>query len=875
MRSLGRDYSKEALGIKGCIKQRRQEGMKTKIGKTFGLALMLFIGVFGMLLALGTFDGGSVFAAKVTTVQGEADPTDPNKVAKYTIKFVNEGGTLDGGVDSITVELEDDIQVPDTIDPAYVTITTTRFSNDRPTVTGAATGTVVANPLGVNVVFDGTPKDDPNITLEIGDMEPSTATPGYQGIYGAASNTTGSTTAGSMDYAPTVTIVFRQNAGLVNPTEAEAGFMADGTQKGRDVKVLTSKNGSGAASTQVTATDGNRVIIPRIIELSDNKDKRGKVITVTGRGFSNGTTATIWRDTDADGSRDAGEVDLGSELVASDDTFTFTLTIQNPPFGLTKSENRINAIDGKKNTLNGTATSLPISGGTVTATIPTFTLSTGMTVTPTTAAVGDDVQITLKDAQAVNVSTYGTLKLGGTPVTIPSATVSSAGDVVFNVTIPDATAEGVQQLKLTGSSLLASGGDTSATVNLTISGATLTVTPDSGLVPNQSVTLIGSGFTGSSTIAAAATDDSSMLIDGDHTGLKSAGSSVSTEDLKNINADATVDIDNGGNWSSTVVLPVNDTTTVDGDHELKVTDLGGRSGSVTLSFAPRVFELDPVEARVGTTVDVVGTGFPANNTATGTVSTPTVSIKYTYGSTTDTVATLTPDGSGNITGSFKVPLNASIPSTNSVKAVFSYTPTGTSTALDNTTAVTHKVPKATLAINPEEGAEGSNVTITGEGFKTYSTVSTLKIGAIDVRPAPIPSTDSNGNFSVTVLVPQSTIGSASVTATVASTTATDTFTVLDAAVAPAVTETPAVALAALISEGDNLERVWHFDAATQNDGPDYGWSLYDPRPAFADANTVTEMSDGNFYWIKVTNAQTAVLGGSSRVLYAGWNPVTW
>jgi hypothetical protein len=156
----------------------------------------------------------------------------------------------------------------------------------------------------------------------------------------------------------------------------------------------------------------------------------------------------------------------------------------------------------------------------------------------------------------------------------------------------------------------------------------------------------------------------------------------------------------------------------------------------------------------------------------------------------------------------------------------------------------------------------------------------LELGGIDVRPAPVPSTDSEGSFSTTVVVPQSNSGSQSVTATVASTVATDTFTVtkLSATATPApvvAAQAPADALAALISNNDNLQRVWHFDPSAQNEAPDFGWFLYDPRPVFAAANSVTEIAGGKFYWINVRETQTAVLGGVSRSLFAGWNPVTW
>ena len=148
--------------------------MKTRIGTSFGLALMLFMGVFVTMLALAATPvfGDHAGAGALADVLGESEPSDPGAAAKFTVRFTNGSvgdntADLAGAVDSITIEFEDDIKVPSIIEPSTVTITTTRFSNDRPAITGAATGTVVANPLGVNVVFKGTPKDNPFITLDI------------------------------------------------------------------------------------------------------------------------------------------------------------------------------------------------------------------------------------------------------------------------------------------------------------------------------------------------------------------------------------------------------------------------------------------------------------------------------------------------------------------------------------------------------------------------------------------------------------------------------------------------------------------------------------------------------------------------------------
>ena len=873
--------------------------MKTRIATTFGLALIMFLGVLGTMVVLGQLNpksvlaehtAGTVHVVTAGTITANASPNDPGAVAKGTITFSNPND-LTANLDSIVIEFEDDVSVPTVISPADVTIAASRLIGIVGTST--VTGTVVANPLGVNVrmvaATAGNLENEPEVTLEIPDMEPSTSTPGAQGI--AKSFVDAIRT--SSETGPTkVTVTFRQTAGIKNPSESKAGHQAHdvvttgdtpGTgafdSKGYSVKVGVIADGTVYAGS-ATNSESRKAKIPRKLLVNDESGARGDDVTLTGKGFQNGTTATIWLDVDADGTRDTAEITLGSALVGSDDSFSVTLIVSNPPFNpgsgtysdgtttapsttsaTTATRNTWNAIDGQLNTLHCRSADFIC---------PNFALSDDISVTPTTASIGDTVQIKATDFGSE--VTLSSVTIGGISVTgLPSVTMTTQGDATFNITIPNGIPAGSQELKVTI-------GAGNAPATMVISGADLTLTPDTNLVPNQTITVIGRGFSlgGSAKIAGSSTDTSSVLIDGSATGLKASGAAATNK----INEGNAITVDNGGNWSASIVLPINNTTVTAGSHEFKITDDGGREGVGTLMIAPRTVVLTPAESRVGTVVTVTGTGFPGDNTKTGAASTPSVSIRYTVSGTAQTVATLTPAASGNITGTFTVPLNTAIPSTNSVTAEFDYTPSNVSTAITSTTGVTHRVPRATVTIDPTEGPTGTTVTIVGEGFKTYSTVSALKIGDVDVRPAPVPSTDSDGSFRATILVPQLNTGSQSVTATVSATVATDTFTVLT--VAPTATPAPVVAsmapadaLAALISNNDNLQRVWHFDPSKQSVAPDFGWFLYDPRPVFAAANSVDEIDGGKFYWINVREAQTAVLGGVSRSLFAGWNPITW
>jgi hypothetical protein len=68
---------------------------------------------------------------------------------------------------------------------------------------------------------------------------------------------------------------------------------------------------------------------------------------------------------------------------------------------------------------------------------------------------------------------------------------------------------------------------------------------------------------------------------------------------------------------------------------------------------------------------------------------------------------------------------------------------------------------------------------------------------------------------------------------------------------------------------DNLLRVWNFDNATKV------WTFFDPRPAFAAANTITEMRTGQIFWINVVFEGAVILNGRTRALNSGWNLVSW
>jgi hypothetical protein len=141
----------------------------------------------------------------------------------------------------------------------------------------------------------------------------------------------------------------------------------------------------------------------------------------------------------------------------------------------------------------------------------------------------------------------------------------------------------------------------------------------------------------------------------------------------------------------------------------------------------------------------------------------------------------------------------------------------------------------------------------------------LDIGTIDARPSPSPSTDTDGNFEVTVLVPGLTVGTQAVIVTIGSITANTSLTVVaETVVVASTTNATETVFADVIASDDNLVRVWWFSNADQS------WSFYDPRPAFAAANDYTDSSSGDIVWVNVVTQQD--FQGST--LFPGWNLIS-
>jgi hypothetical protein len=588
---------------------------------------------------------------------------------------------------------------------------------------------------------------------------------------------------------------------------------------------ITLPTGSGTAATnniqlsQNSGTDWSTAsgfVTVRELNLSATSGARGKVVTATGKGFSGTGEATLWID-DNDGTIESGEFIIASGITVSGGTFEVEFTTDvNYAVGAVY----INAVDGT---------------GVAPSTVPQFSTYGSVSTDLDSVARGSNLKISL--AQWYSGSTISSVSFGASTnttttdvaanVTVPKTLTGTSGS--FYVKVPVGTPLGSQKVTVTGS------GESAArytTVNIT--GAPVTVTPTTG-VDGQEVTISGSGFGSGASI-------STVTVGGVSVTYLSSGGVATTNAVTGVTAD------NSGNLTASFLLPNDAVLRTAGDHKIIVTDSDTRTGEVMITVPGRTLTLDKSESKRGSTVTATGTGFKSK---------ASITIAYTNSgsNTAVTVGTATADAIGNFSGTFTVPTDAAIPSTNTVTAT---------AASGSSKTATHELPGASISSDLASQSTGETFTVSGDSFPSYVSVTTLTVGGIDAKPSPAPATDGDGNFSASVMVPGLSTGTHAIKVTAGSVTASASIDVVSTVAAVASASTATADVFADSIAADNLVRVWKFDNSDQS------WSFYDPRDAFADANTLANTVTGDIVWVNVT-AEETFQGGT---LFPGWNLIS-
>ena len=690
---------------------------------------------------------------------------------------------------SVELYLEDDFQVPDSIDRSTVYFTVP--GGDVNQNTGGRV--YAADPIEIDDDdhFEG--DDDWSIRVFIPDMNNAENT-GYNGP-----------TAGQ-----TVNLVFTKAAGIKNPTE-------QGTHSvGYSVLSATADANDGPAVELDDVMDSGAPLATLAkISLSDEDAGRGAEITVTGSGFNNGTGAEVYvlvADTKPEscqalvGNSDAES--LGEVSVGSDDKFVVTFTVHQDEFDA-GPVNHICAVDSE-------AGSPRFSSD-----VDTFDLEPSVTVSPDSANFGDEVTVKPRDfTQAISSITLGptcawTPASGDTDCFTP---VPDGSDFVFD--LPGGLSERIQIA-------VADGVDTKR-IYMGVVASTLELS-QTEVAPNASIIISGSDFTENSTILV-----SDITIDGDPLVVDDAG----TEDS---GAARHVKVTSSGEFSATVRVwtdssSSNNPTLDDGTYTIEVVDQDGFEGEVDITILEPMVTVTPETASPRDFIVISGENWP--------ISTPDQ----------DNSVTIEVDGrtrSADIGSSGRFRYEYQLRSTIKIGNEHDVTVTYEDGDRDDIEEETSfNVTPAHLNITPAAAGPGQTISIGIEGMPPYTLVDEVRIDGANRLGNRNVNTDREGDATVAdILVPFLDPGFYPVEVRVGNETRVAQFEVLPEAGVPGV----AMALPdAAVGLGDNLDAIFHFNNTSKE------WTFYDPRPEFADLNTLNELNTGQPYWVLVKETQEDV-----------------
>ena len=334
--------------------------------------------------------------------------------------------------------------------------------------------------------------------------------------------------------------------------------------------------------------------------------------------------------------------------------------------------------------------------------IATLSVTQTITISPTSSSVGTTVTISgtgFSPSRLIRIYYDGT-SIASVPSTI---TTNNAGSFSGKFTVPAGPARTVQ--------VSANDGTNIASTSFKLI-ATIILTPASGKVGTP-VTIDGSGFNASRQVTLTF-DDSQVR-------------QVSTDSL--------------GNFTTTFDVP----SAVGGQHPVTAND-GVRSVSATFTVASSLV-VTPNSGKVGTMVDIGGSGFRANRT-----------VNVYFDSALITASNSNADG--NFSATFSTTASTGGPHIISISDGI-YTASSTFTIQPG------------INLSQTNGKMGAQVDITGTGFDAGRTL-TIRLGTTQVRST---VTDANGSFSDRFTVPQLDVGSYNLNASDGANMASVAFTV--------------------------------------------------------------------------------------------------
>ena len=538
----------------------------------------------------------------------------------------------------------------------------------------------------------------------------------------------------------------------------------------------------------------------------------------------------------------------GIATVGSDDKVAVTFEVTVPIFG-PGNNNYICMVDGE--------------GRASVSDVEDFKLLDSLRVVPSSANAGDVINVFAQDFPPGSGG-LSELKIANTVVWTPTMSRSDAnyvstkrdginddgsGTITFELpgSINNVPLEGTVRIDVKY-------GSTSEDGKITITGSALRLSQGE-VRANDSITIQGEGFGGQSTI-----DPADITMDG-------VALHVDNDSLDN----GVVKVSNAGQFVATVAIwrdgdSGDNPSLISGTHTIRVKDSDGFFGTASIVIKEPTIKVLPLVAGPRDVITITGENWPVDNPDGGNVD----SVEIEIDDDPNRIArryTAIPDLTGRFTFEHRVSRDVGIPSNNQIKVTY-----GENSEIVKISAF--DVPESIIEVSPAEAQPGETISLSVSGMPVYTNVYSIEVGGRNVLGGQNFSTDRTGAVTSEVIVPGLDPGTYSVIMEVGEeehlTIAIGEVEVLsEGAIGTEVT-----AAEGLANLGDNLVAVFHFNNAAKE------WSFYDPRPEFADLNTLDNMVQGEAYWILISeDVEEVVLNNKVRSLTCRgddcWNLEVW
>ena len=760
-----------------------------------------------------------------TGVSLESSSTSGSATVELKLTVTLDEDVPVGG--AFVLYLEDDFQEPDSISASDVYFVS--MPSKLVTGNGSRVYATVNPEIDTSDHFTAD-KDDIDIRVSVPDM--------------CANNEAECEGANGLMAGDTVTMVIQKSAGIKNPSEAGthsvgASVLGPIDSVGDPMYRTDKVYAKDSALATMAQEKNNKVILAMRpdplpdpahdvglktlakIGLSDVDNSRGYEMTVTGSGFNNGTTAAVYvlYDPAVSSTKDAGLCDriieegteVGGAVVGSDDKVAVTFEVTAPTFG-PGNNNYICMVDGE-NRRSSTD-------------VEDFNLQPSIKVVPSSVNSGDTVNVFAQD-YPVGSGSFAELKIAGQ--VIPNSFIRSSrsigtdgsGEVTFEV---PGGLEGILRID-------AKWGSVNEDSKITIEGADLQASK-TAVVPNESIIVNGVGF-GSQTCIDASNvtlDNVPVMVHNDSLSDSCSGNGVLTS--------------NSGQFVATVILwPAGsgaNPTLIAGTHELSVEDGRNYSSSVNLTIAEPTITVTPDVAGPRDFITITGENWPVDNLDNTIGEQVAITVAdYANGRNYSVYA----DSAGRFRQEHRIHRKVAIPDTVQVKATFG----------DVAKIASFAVPASTIEVTPTEAQPGDTLTLSTTNMPVYTKVLYVEVGGTRQTFENV-NTDREGNVTVEeALVPGLDPGTYSVVIAVGErdnpTIAIGEVEVLSEGIGTGASADLPDGVSGL---GDNLEAIFHFNNTSK------AWTFYDPRPEFADLNTLTELVSGQPFWVLVKDNQEDV-----------------